>query len=190
MKLHTALNYAEVVDALNRTKAAGHMTSDIFFYQDTYQASRTHRYGFHIQLGTYDQRSGPTYSRHYKNTGHYGAQSAWLGYPVWAATYDEWGYFIEEIFEADITARFGHYRNYADFCAKTDNKYRKTCSCGEAWANKPGHREHGETDNAAEDLELVGASRSFADSDIPDGALNRALPPNQVEDAVFGSLYR
>lgn len=39
------------------------------------------------------------------------------------ATWDEWGYFIAEIFNADPEAKFPDYKSPQDFLTKTDYKY-------------------------------------------------------------------
>jgi hypothetical protein len=121
MKLHTSLHPSDVQDALNRAKASGNVTPDIEFVEYGVGNSRTHSIRFDIQLGTYDKTSGPTKSRRYKNSGQYGAGS------VWAATYDEWGWFMAQVFDRDPGAQFGDrkngYNGVHDFNAKTGSKY-------------------------------------------------------------------
>ena len=73
--------------------------------------SMSHPFRYEIQLGTDDKSTGPTKSRRFKNTGAYGADQ------VWAATYDEWGYFIQRVFQLDPTAKFGQYTSMADLDA-------------------------------------------------------------------------
>lgn len=108
MKLHTVLTRAEIHSALSQVKQHGHVTQDIGFVHFDTGNSRTHPARYEIQLGTYNKTSGPGKSRRYKNSGHRGAGA------VWAATYDEWGYFINRIFEMDPTAIFGKYKNMGD----------------------------------------------------------------------------
>jgi hypothetical protein len=125
MKLHTKLSIQDVYDSLVVTKARGLMTEDVHFHQFTEQKSRSHPNGFIIQLGTYDQKSGPTNSRYYKNTGKRGASSGTnVEESVWAATYDEWGWFIADLFDRDPDASFGHYKTRALFDQMTKGKYR------------------------------------------------------------------
>lgn len=125
MKLHTRLTSTQVYQALNAVKADGNATDDIEFVRFESGNSRTHPHRFEIQLGTEDQHSGPTNSRHYKNTGQWGASSAWNGYPIWAATWNEWGWFIAEIFRMDPTASFGpQYRTEELFHKITVNQFR------------------------------------------------------------------
>lgn len=112
MKLHTALTHGDVTRALGDVKKAGHVADDVFFVQHDVERSMSRPHGYKIQLGTYDKTSGPTRSRHYKNSGGSGAGD------VWAATYDEWGYFIERVFELDPSAIFGKYRSMGELYAR------------------------------------------------------------------------
>jgi hypothetical protein len=123
MKLHTKLDIGEVYNSLIVTKARELMTEDIFFHKLIEEPSKTHSHGYIIQLATTDQRSGPKNSRYYKNTGTRGAHSTG-GDRLWAATYDEWGWFIADLFERDPSASFGHYKTAAKFHEMTKNKYR------------------------------------------------------------------
>lgn len=108
----------DVWAALNRAKWNHKVTNDIDLVQfDGPNRSRNRKFSFKIQLGTYDKTSGPTKSRHYKNSGQYGAGD------VWAATYDEWGWFIAELFAVDPDAIFGPYKGLDSFNAQTANKY-------------------------------------------------------------------
>jgi hypothetical protein len=124
MKLHTTLSALDIRDALTRAQNAGKVARDVWFEQLDEQASRSRPNGFLIQLGTTDKSSGPGRSRHYKNSGQYGATSEWVnGSPVWAATYDEWGWFIAEVFRMDFGAKFGPYDGFSDFHARTGDRY-------------------------------------------------------------------
>lgn len=123
MKLHTKLNSHQIYDALTDVKLGGGMTKDIYFVQFAYENSRTHPNGYLIQLGTTDQHSLPSgkkrhyKNRHYKNSGDHGSDT------IWAATYDEWGWFIAELFERDPNAKFGYYSSRDDFNEKTNGKF-------------------------------------------------------------------
>jgi len=137
MKLHTKLDIGEVYNSLIVTKARELMTEDIYFHQLIEQPSKTHPKGYIIQLATTDQRSGPKNSRYYKNTGKRGANSERnTGEALWAATFDEWGWFIADLFERDPGARFGHYTTAAKFHEMTKNKYRlENIPNGNLWVN-------------------------------------------------------
>jgi hypothetical protein len=125
MKLHTKLSTQDVYDALIVTHARGLMTTDVHFVQFIEEPSKSRPNGYKLQLGTRDQHSGPKNSRYYKNTGKRGAHSERNeGDPVWAATYDEWGWFIADIFDRDPEASFGHYKTKALFEQMTKGKYK------------------------------------------------------------------
>jgi hypothetical protein len=148
MKLHTRLTYGQVHQALHRAQTKGKITQDVTFVTDSSDGmigpnrSQTHARSFEIQLGTHNKTSLPAgYTdqnghkmkvRRFKNSGGRGATSGLYGNePVWAATYDEWGWFIMEVFGMDPEARFGGlgksdwgYRSLDDFHAKTDGRFK------------------------------------------------------------------
>lgn len=114
MKLHSdILDGPAIFNALRAAKTAGKVTHDIYFVQFNASGSRSRARGFDIQLGTDDRTTGPTKSRRYKNSGKYGADA------IWAATYDEWGWFIAYLFDTDPDATFGPYKGQQDFEGKT-----------------------------------------------------------------------
>lgn len=140
MKLHAKLTCTEVYYALGRAKTAGKITPDVEFVVFGTYKSQTHPHAYEIQLGTYDKDSLPAGTRdqhgklmrvrRFKNSGQHGADD------IWAATYDEWGWFIAEIFKMDPHARFGPkpnpakpwqggYASPADFNRKTDNRFKE-----------------------------------------------------------------
>lgn len=114
MKLHSdTLDESAIFKALRAAKDAGQVTNDIHLVQFNPSGSRSRARGFDIQLGTHNPLTGPTKSRHFKNSGTDGASS------IWAATYDEWGWFIARLFDADPDAIFGPYAGVEDFAGKT-----------------------------------------------------------------------
>lgn len=118
MKLHSdKLTDDDVREALGQAKAAGKVTQDVCMVQFMPGGSRSRARSWAIQLGTEDKTSGPTKSRHYKNSGQYGRSQ------VWAATYDEWGWFIAQLFAVDPDATFGPYLGLDSFNAQTASKY-------------------------------------------------------------------
>lgn len=138
MKLHTNLDYMGVAYALKKAKDDGHVTQDVCFQGSLVpHGSRTHPRAFEVQLGTEDKTSLPCgYTdqyghkmnvRRYKNSGSCGAASEWAtGCNVYAATWDEWGWFIAAVFDADPQARFDtRYLSRADFDAKTGGKFSR-----------------------------------------------------------------
>ena len=138
MRLHTCLYSQSVRDALKRAQDKGLIARDVEMTVFVPGRSRTHDYGYEIQLGTYnqhslpagyrDQRGNTMRVRRYRNSNNGCAQ--------WAATWHEWGWFIAEIFAADPAARWGTdpnrsarpewaggYASPADFHAKTDGVF-------------------------------------------------------------------
>ena len=142
MKLHSKLDYTEILDALAAAKKAGHVTPDVqCVVFDGPRGSRTHRRAFEIQLGTYDKDSLPEgYKdsrtgknmrvRHYKNSGSSGAHNEWAtGGSIWSATYDEWGWFMAETFKLDPDALWGSragwgYDGEENFHDKTEDRFK------------------------------------------------------------------
>lgn len=120
MKLHSdILDRATVLQAMNTARRLGRVTRDIELITLEPQGSRSRKHGFKIQLGTYDQSSGPTKSRHLAG----GQHGAIHDMQVWAATYDEWGWFIAELFAIDPDALFGPYKGLQSFNEQTGFKY-------------------------------------------------------------------
>jgi hypothetical protein len=118
MRLHTSMTGTAVETALQRAKDKGKISPDVTFavFGSGY-GSRSHSRAFEIQLGTLDKTSGPKNSRHFKNTGQEEASR------IYAATYDEWGWFIAEIFNIDPAAKFGLYDGQINFEVQTNDAY-------------------------------------------------------------------
>ena len=117
MRLHTTLTGLAVRECLFRAQVRNGVARDVGFEAITVHGSRSRDHAFEVQLGTWDKTSGPTKSRHFKNSGVNGASH------VYAASYDEWGWFIARVFQADPTAIFGPYNGLEDFNVKTKNAY-------------------------------------------------------------------
>jgi len=116
MRLHSSkLQYAHVYGALKAAKDAGRVANHVHFVTCTDHQSRSRARAWEIQLGTYVKDPGD--KRRWKNSGDHGADS------VYAATYDEWGYFIAELFQQDPDAIFGGYKGLQDFDGQTGFKY-------------------------------------------------------------------
>lgn len=127
MRLHTKLSYRQILEAMAQVKLDKRMAADIEFVKFGFHGSQSRDHAFEIQLGTTDQASGPTNSRHFKNSGKHGATSEYFhGENIWAATYDEWGWFIAEIFAMDPKAHWGmNYTSAEDFHSKTEGRFRE-----------------------------------------------------------------
>jgi hypothetical protein len=133
MKLHTKLTKHDVVTALSDAVMAGKVSPAIDFAELSEGSSRTHARRFEVQLGTHNQHSllwGATDQRgdvmHVRRVRQNGGGNGMK----WAATYDEWGWFMAQVFARDSGAVFGGaspksfgYRGLADFHAKTGNKF-------------------------------------------------------------------
>jgi hypothetical protein len=116
MKLHSdILNRDSINRAMDNAKAAGDVARHVHFYIFEESRSRKRANGFEIQLGTYTKVPGD--KRGHKNSGNGGASS------VYAATYDEWGWFIAELFRMDPDAIFGNYKGLKDFDGQTRFQY-------------------------------------------------------------------
>lgn len=116
MRLRTdVLDWKEVHEALQRAKDSGKVAEHIHFEIFTDHGSRTHKRAFEIQLGTYNKVAGD--KRGWKNSGTHGAGA------VYAATYDEWGWFIAELYAKDENMIFGHYKGYDHFLKYTNYAY-------------------------------------------------------------------
>jgi hypothetical protein len=127
MRLHTTtIAYTgEVRRALRSAQDAGLVADDIHFVVGPEpHGSRKRAHAYEIQLGTDNKysgrdlnKNGSIKNRRPKNTGQYGSSQ------VYAASYDEWGWFIAGIFAADPDAIFGPYDGLEDFVDKTHSAY-------------------------------------------------------------------
>lgn len=122
MKLHSdILTESDVRDALSRAKQRGGVDSLIEFDLLDPRGSRSRKNGFEIRLewlGTKVKGDG----RRWTNTGSYGANTG----GTYAATRDEWGWFIAELFDKDENAIFGHYEGMDGFNTATRYAYELT----------------------------------------------------------------
>lgn len=119
MRLHSNIHtWQSVHDALTRAKRSGKVPEHVHFEQLTEHGSRKRSTAFEIKLATYTKEPGD--GRRRPNTGNRGTD---ISDGLWAATYDEWGWFIAELFAHDKVAVFGHYVGLAGFDAATRFKY-------------------------------------------------------------------
>lgn len=117
MKLHSdILTMADVRDALERAKKRGHVDRLTVFDVLEPKGSRTRKNGFEVHLEWIgDKVKGD--GRRWTNSGNTGSGG------TYAATYDEWGWFIAELFDKDENAVFGHYKGLDSFNNQTRSKY-------------------------------------------------------------------
>lgn len=103
MRIHTNLTAAMINQAARHAQVS-------FERFDTHR-SRTRRFGYDVLLtGSSSRRP---------NSGHFGAHS-----DVFAATWDEWGIFLGEIFGLDPIAHCTYYMGADDFHWQTGGRFR------------------------------------------------------------------
>ena len=119
MKIHSdTLRECDLYDALARAKAAGHV--DRAIYLETLPAgSRQRRAAWEAQM-YYVGAKVPGDGRRPRNTGKHGASCGWG--PNLAAFYDEWGWWMVELFRLDAAAIVGPYNGVGGFHEMT--RYR------------------------------------------------------------------
>lgn len=124
MRLHSnTLTVRDIETALQQCKHDGTVDGFVQFETFDTKGSRTRKNGFEIQLGWYGTKE-PGDGRRWKNTGNRGASSDWnTGGGCYAATYDEWGYFIAALYRMDTELVFGHYKTREFFNSYTKNAY-------------------------------------------------------------------
>jgi hypothetical protein len=105
----------------NLLKADDRLGQDLYFENLTEHGSRTHERAFNVKLWSQNRTtiSGATRRRPNPGTGN-----RFGGMGAYAATFDEWGYFLAALFEADPHARVVHaYSDRADFHERTNRAY-------------------------------------------------------------------
>lgn len=119
MKMHSnILTESAIREALERAKERGNVDRDVHFMILEPRGSRQRANGFEIRLewlGTKTKGDG----RRWTNSGNGGANSEHNGNGTYAATYDEWGWFIAELFNKDEELIFGHYKGWDSFLTQT-----------------------------------------------------------------------
>lgn len=120
MKIHSDyLTYADVTRAFESTRASGLITPDVGMVQLARDGSRSYHFAYLVQLGTFNRDSRTDgKKRGYKNSGVAGADNR-----LWAATWEEWGWFISALFALDSDAKIGQYKNAEDFHKVTEYKF-------------------------------------------------------------------
>jgi len=114
MRLHTdMLDRRDVLDALSRARSAGKVTWSVDFTTLDSRGSRKRDHAFEVRL---DAAEGDGHRR--TNSGNRGAGE------YFAATYDEWGWFIAALFVMDPDAIFGPYDGLESFLKQTKGEYQ------------------------------------------------------------------
>jgi hypothetical protein len=100
-----------ILDALRAAKAAGRITGHVYFDKLTTGNSRSHTTAAVVHL--YADCTGKCPAGHrYANTGMAGADSS-----MRAASYDDWGWFLAELFDVHPDAWAGRYKGVDGFRA-------------------------------------------------------------------------
>ena len=112
MKLHTNLNILKLNNILRQLRQAGTIASGVDLLILNSASSRSHDRRIDLSLGLMAKDA-----THRRARNRMGADDG--GYP-YAATYDDWGWFISGVFDADPTAKFvGAYNGREDFDTRT-----------------------------------------------------------------------
>jgi hypothetical protein len=114
MKLHSdTLNRNDICEALAEAKRKGRVDSDVHFDILEARGSRTRKAGFEIRLEWLGEKVKGD-GRRPTNSGNRGG-----GSQQWAALWEEWGWFILELFRKDSGLVFGSYKSLDDFHSQT-----------------------------------------------------------------------
>lgn len=121
MRIHTDyLKYDDIIDILNTLHRIGRIPRHVVFKKVTEHGSRDYERAFEVQLQAMRKEDGD--GRRQGNSGSYGAGDNY------AATFDEWGWFLSSLYEKDEYARAGSkenalYHDKDDFHEKTGLSY-------------------------------------------------------------------
>lgn len=122
MRLHTNTHtWRSVHEALDRAKAAGRVADHVEFEVCVEYRSQSRARGIEVKLGTFHKEPGD--GRRWTNTGTQGANSGHNGEALYAATYDEWGWFLAEVFTADPSVTCYRYDGLSGFNTATKDAY-------------------------------------------------------------------
>lgn len=120
MKIHTSLNYPDMQAALNEAIAAGQVERGVYFDKLDVKGSRTHPRGIDVHLAIDTKTAGSKRRRPNPGTGGFGG---FTEYDPWAATWDEWGWFLARVFDAAPNARTAYDADATAFHARTAGKF-------------------------------------------------------------------
>ena len=119
MRFHSdTMTVRDIEEALRIAKTKGNVDQFVQFEVFDVKGSRTRKNGYEIKLGWYGEKVKGD-GRRWTNTGKSGADTG----GNYAATYDEWGWFIAELFDKDVDAVFGTYKGQTGFDADTRYKF-------------------------------------------------------------------
>jgi hypothetical protein len=120
MRLHTNTHTMTTIeDALRRAKGKGKVAYHVGLFVLTPHRSQSRTHAFELRLGTEVKIKGD--KRTFLNSGTRGADTS-----IYAATYDEWGWFLAEVFAADPDAACDRYTGERNFHEVTRHAYHLT----------------------------------------------------------------
>ena len=120
MRIHSdVLSHDHLEDAL---RASGLSAEGVFIEDSIYHGSRKRSRAIEVKLGANAGRDRNGKARRPTNSGYYGSDSR---DPVKGATYEEWGYWIAELYVIDSKAVIGPYDDERDFHRATKNAYQR-----------------------------------------------------------------
>lgn len=124
MRIHTdtLLRERDIHAALQKAKDEGHVSPHVGFKKLEPHGSSRRYVAWEVQLEALVKLPGD--GRRFGNSGQYGAISPNMGHSdVWAATYDEWGWFLASLFDADPDLSTQYYVDLDDFANSTTLNY-------------------------------------------------------------------
>lgn len=122
MRIHTdVLSADDFSHSLADEKRAARIAISVGFKELSEHRSTSRHRGFEVQLGSYKKIEGD--GRRIGNSGSYGAMSG-----EYAATYDEWGWFLAALYREDPNMIVGSkknpiYKDQSDFRFRTGFSY-------------------------------------------------------------------
>lgn len=122
MRLHSnEHSWDSIHRALATQKGLGNVAHSVYIDKCEPHGSRSHDKAFEVHLACDEKVKGD--KRFWTNSGNRGANSEANGTGTYAATYDEWGYFIAQLFDVDPQMKFGTYTDHDQFHRVTEYKY-------------------------------------------------------------------
>jgi hypothetical protein len=118
MRIHSdKLSRSNLVFALEQVVAEGRAGRGVYLAALTPHGSQKRDHAFEVRLASVAKEAGS--KRRRPNSGTRGRG----GLGVWAALYDEWGWFISALFADDPDAIVGPYNGVEDFDRQTGGKF-------------------------------------------------------------------
>lgn len=116
MKIHSdTLTQDDLYNSLFAANDRGRVADSVYFDILDPAGSRKRLRAFEVRLASSEKLPGD--NRRLTNSGTRGAGN------LWAATYDEWGWIIAEIFKRDPSATVGDYDGVDDFNRRTSRTF-------------------------------------------------------------------